>query len=166
MKEEVVYSDDFKIGLHELLKANKTKSPLQLAALLDENGYVGRYKIKRKYKNCCPLNEVNILVRLIWSNVEYKWPVDGTYSFTYNWVLPDLVPLRIDYYTSAALRYMFEHMIGGPNLLARGTSIPLTQAESIVNTLDKLGIVKRGKLRIVNGNELEEVIENLLTVKY
>lgn len=159
----MVHSDDYKTPINKILMKEKPKTILRVKELMDIHGYIGRNKIRRVYKNgCYPTNDYKIQVDLVWSGAKYTWPALGRFSLDFfridrdeDLIFPEMIV--------PALRCLYEHSIGDYRVLTKYMSLNKKESESVISILRQLNLIKNDSLLIVTDNELEEVINNLLT---
>lgn len=163
--EEVVYDDSYRMSIPDLFKKHKPRTMPQMQAILNENGYMGRSKVRRLYKDSCyPLNDYLIEVELIWGKVKYNWPCGGTYSLDFYRVDRGKRDVALPANASAIVEAMYKYFTVGSHSINRKLGIPIADVELVVSHLEEVGIIRGGDLKIVHDLELKEVIGNLLTL--
>ena len=163
-EQELVYNDRYKVPLATLLTDANVKSTKHIKALLDESGYVGRYKMWRVYKdNVYPLNQVKFRISLIWSELTYSWPLTGYFSMDYNKAIPERNQPAMPPGIATAVKILYKYQSASHILLANKLGCSAKETAPVVDRLYELGVLIDDRMRIVDDSELEEVIANILS---
>ena len=163
-EEDVVYNDTYQTPLKELLERGRPKSVVQMRSLLDDNGYIGRHKIRRNYlTGVYPLNTFKVQVSLIWGETSYLWPHQGEWDMDFHRIERSsklVLPSGI----TEAVGVLYKYLASDPYTLRTRAGMSLKSAEEVIATLENMRLIKDGNLKIVDDLELKEVIDNLLTM--
>jgi hypothetical protein len=163
-EDEVMYDDSYKTPLLDLL-SRKPKTIIAVRSLLDEGGYIGRHKVVRAYKNgCYPLNDVRILINLIWSETTYVWPDQGVYSLDFHKILRSDKKYKLPEDIIKGLDTLYQYQSPSPYTLKMRGGLDLAEAVLITDALERMRIIKGERLYLVDDLEVKEVIGNLLTI--
>lgn len=163
-EDGVAYDDSYKTPILEVL-SQKPKTIIAVRSLLDDSGYIGRHKVLRAYKNgCYPLNDVRILINLIWSETTYVWPDQGVYSLDFHKVVRADKKYKLPTDIVKGLNTLYQYHSPSPYTLKMRGGMDITEATLITDALDRMRIIKGDRLYLVDDLERDEVIANLLTL--
>ena len=162
-EDGLVYDDSFSINLKKLLSGGKPLTIPQITEKLNMNGYIGRHKLSRVYKNgCYPLNQVRVKVDLIWSGTSYIWPRDGVFTLDNMRVVPSPNSKPLPVVLPNVVDIMFYHMNAGSYRVTKEGCISMGLYKECAAVLEKLGIIEDTDFKIVDLIELEEIKQNVL----
>ena len=80
--DDEIKSDSFSISINSIILLYKPSTIVALNKLLDNNGYFGRYKIRKKVSRRLGETIINIEVYLPNSRTSYLWPFRTLYNMT------------------------------------------------------------------------------------
>jgi hypothetical protein len=173
---ETTKSDLFKVSINTLVTSSRPNSVEELSALLDDNGYYGRYTLDKKsvgsLKNPC----VKVIVYLPDSVFTYEWPYLTYYDLSENKFgkrkKPRVIQNNWKLYKCMSF-FLVEGFIIDNNLeliASAGSKLMgwATKDEYIkmIQFLLKVGLFKDGIFVLKTLDDLTEVHDNLFDYNY
>ena len=176
--EEIIYDDQYRISIPELIFNNRIDSKEDLQRLLDDNGYYGRATVHVKREFGHPTNLLYVKVLLVNSNYRYKWPLNSYYCTRTGKVLlvkrkvkPSPLILGGMKTLVGCVQNNKRHNIdvselGVEALLAGYSNYGYANRSTIFNQLIHFNLLHENQLVLKDMDDVEELYYNLFDQKY
>lgn len=163
----IIYDDSYKESILSLMKKHTPPTDKAVKLMLDDNGYIGRYKVYYVGKPAFPKSSgICIYVTLPVTGLTYRWPKNGYYNlntkeFSEKWSLTKgaVNPGKIAAIYSNVMRYGYD-----ASLLAVFYSIGEPLAEKYLSMFDECK-VNNEYVQIKEEGEFTEYFENALGLR-
>lgn len=172
MEDESLKSDKYSIPINTIISLYRPETVIELKSLLDDNGYYGRHKIKKKYSKIRGDSIIHIEIYLPNSIHTYNWPFKTMYNLTIGNLVRKInlknipaIPFVMNYLSSNKMKIKSIPELPS-QLLKPYNSNDLGYYQYIVTTLVHAGLFgfnKKKELVFVlkNTEDVKEVYENL-----